>query len=176
MEHSNEYKINLLSIKEDAEYHEYRLDDKFFEIYSGYAVVGGDLDAKISVEPTGNVYSVSVSYQGEVEAICDRCLDSVYYDVEFEKDFIVKLHNGEYEEDEDIINIPSKDAILDIGHIMIEDLCLELPMVLMHEDGECNPEMISKLAALSIDKMPEDGIEKDEDGVDLRWEALKKLK
>lgn len=177
MEQSNEYKINLLSIKEQTETYGYKLDnDKFFEIYSGYVVVGGDVDVKVSIKQTGNSYSLSISYNGEVEATCDRCLDLLYYDVDFEREFLIKLHDGEYEEDEDLINVPSKDPILDIGHIMIEDLCLELPMVLLHEDGGCNPEMISKLEALSIDNLPEDGTEKDENGIDLRWEALKKLK
>lgn len=170
------YGINLLSVTSDLEVFEYHLDDVFFSAFDNSVIHGGDVDVKCSISLSGNVYRVSMSYVGEIKSVCDRCLSDVYFDVDFDRDFVIRFTDGEYDEDEDYIDIPRKDGVIDLSTVMYGDLVLSLPMVVMHEDGECDDEMMKEYSNIMVDDIPEDGIEKDEDGIDLRWGELKKIR
>lgn len=170
------YKINLLSVTSDLEVFEYHIDDVFFNRIEGSAILGGDVDVKCSISLSGNAYSVSMSYSGEIMSVCDRCLSDVYFDVDFCRNFIIRFTDGSYDEDEDYIDIPRKDGVIDISEVIYSDLALSLPMVVTHEDGQCDEDMMKEYANMMVGEIPQDGVEKDEEGIDLRWGELKKLR
>lgn len=176
MNFGNRYNVNLLSITSEAEVFEYHIDDNFFANIEDSILTGGDIDVKCTISLTGNVYSASISYTGEIKTSCDRCLADIYYDADFSRDFVIRFTDDQYDEDEDYIDIPRKDGIIDLSGIIYSDLVLSLPMVVMHEEGECDEEMLGQYSNIFVDDIPEDGIEKDENGVDVRWQELKKLR
>lgn len=176
MDQKSIYNVSLLSVTHQEWSNLYHIGDEFFSTEKSTLISSADIEAEVKIKHTGNVFSVSISYNGEVKTECNRCLDDVYYDVDFTHDFVVKISDDTYDEDDDIVTIPEKVNCINLAHIIREDIELSLPMITVHEDGECNPDTIEKLNSISRDRIPEDGIEKDENGIDERWAALKQLK
>ena len=62
----------------------------------------------------------------------------------------------------------------------VETVLLCIPIMHVHADGECNPDMLKALdshAATSVaDEQPDDEEQNDSGMADPRWEALRKLK
>ncbi len=73
--------------------------------------------------------------------------------------------------DDDILVVGPSEHILELHHYLYEYAHLGLPARVVHDDeSECNQKALEILRDLKIDDRDED------DDVDPRWEALKKLK
>lgn len=116
--------------------------------------------------------------EGYVVATCDRCLGDLEVDIYSERDLVVKFGDEYREESDEILIIPEKEGVLDLHWLLYEEAVLNLPLQRIHPEGECDPEMEAIFQRLSVDTADEeqDGVEKDDEGIDLRWAALKKLK
>lgn len=167
-----DYTVNLLSLKEDWELFSFALEDAFFRHGEG-RIHGGSVDVSLRARRISSAYELELQYDGEVEATCDRCLDPVVYDVAFDRAFVVKLEDiPEIVEDEDIIHLPLKESVLHLGPIMREDLELDLPIILLHEEGDCNTDMMQRFNAMEVSELHEEPAPaKDE-----RWAKLEGLK
>lgn len=176
---TNLYKINLKSLKEGEHKFDYLLDATFFASIEDSFVMDGEVDAQVIVLKRGDLYQVNILVDGYVLLTCDRCLGTLDEDVYSERDLIVKLGVEQGEESEEVLILPEREGVLNLHWLLYEEVVLSLPMQRMHEDGACDEAMLARLASLSgnaEDSTQTDGVERDEDGVDLRWAALKKLK
>ena len=80
----------------------------------------------------------------------------------------VRFSDSEVSDDEQVVILPEEAHELDLTPWMYEFVAVRLPMQHTHPDGECDPEMVKYIA--------EEEQKHDDDYVDPRWEALKKLK
>lgn len=70
-------------------------------------------------------YRLDVQVKGQVQLVCDRCLDPMDVDVDVEED-----------------DVETEDAKqLNLAWIAYELIVTDLPMIHVHEEGQCNPEM-----------------------------------
>lgn len=176
--HTDLYKIKLRSLSEGDHQYDWRLDDAYFTRLSEGTLLGGEVFVDLDLRRTGEVFSLHFFYEGSVTTTCDRCLEPVSLDVEDERELVVKFgHNPEDSTDE-ILIVDQHDGVLDLEWLLYEDVLLALPLQHMHAEGECSPEMMAVYAEVATDEVhePEEAIERDEDGVDERWAALKQLK
>ncbi|MDY3090161.1 MAG: DUF177 domain-containing protein [Porphyromonas sp.] len=172
------YKINLKSLREGEHQFDYFLDKAYFEAIEGSFILDGEVDAEVRVLKRGDLYQVNILVDGYAVVSCDRCLGDLEEDVYSERDLVVKFGSEYREESDEVLVIPAQEGVLDLHWMLYEDVVLSLPMQRMHPDGECDSEMTARYASMSsTDVAAEtDGVERDDDGVDLRWAALKKLK
>jgi uncharacterized metal-binding protein YceD (DUF177 family) len=82
---------------------------------------------------------------------------------------IVKFGVKVYEETDEIIVIPEKENTIDVAPYVFEYIHLQLPQRKVHDEGDCDTETIERLNGL-------EGKTQDEETIDPRWEALKKIK
>lgn len=125
---------------------DYKLDDAFFEQLDQNEILGGDVEAKVSVVAREDTFQLHLEVEGEVNVTCDRCLDPVSEPVAAEDDLLIKLasHDGE---DDDCVYIDMTHPVFDLGWLLYEEISVSLPIVSRHQPGECNPQMEELLQA-----------------------------
>ncbi len=186
--------LKLLKVKNEAKREEFRLrlagvadgkhsfsivcDKTFFELAELSQLQDGQLDLQIEMLKTEKMLDLRFHFEGDVVTTCDRCLDDITINLNFDETLIVNLvsHPEEdFENDENIWMIDENAYDLDIFHFVYESIMLALPQVIMHSDDEegnstCNAEVLKRLEELSGTQ------NEDSEEIDPRWEALKNLK
>lgn len=170
------YKIDLKAMQGGAEMRSLVANDEFFAEVQGPEIQHGNVSLDLTVSEVAGAFKVTFSFDGEVEVICDRCLEPMVQPVSGEAELRVKL--GEtYEDDGDIIQVPEEDGVLDISWQVYEQIALQIPIRHVHADGECKAEMQEVLSEHEAGRSEtrSEGKEVKETPTDPRWDALKKL-
>lgn len=178
--HTDQYTIKLRSLSEGDHEYDWTLDGAYFARLSEGTILGGEVFVDLDLRRTGEVFSLRFFYDGYVTTTCDRCLEPVDLPVEDERELVVKFGHNPDESTDEILIVDEQQGILDLEWLLYEDVILALPLQHMHPEGECNAEMMAVYADVATDEVrsdDEDGpIQRDEDGIDERWAALKQLR
>ena len=133
---------------------------KFADIY--------DIDAIITLLKEENMLSFRFNFKGSMVVLCDLCLDELEIDIDSENNLYVKFSDHYTEEGDDIIEIPVLEHKIDLKEYVYQYIILAKPMKCSHKEGECDEDMLERLAQLNTEIIAEE--------VDPRWEALKNIK
>ena len=125
---------------------------EFFDSFENSEILDAHLDADVRVEKSGRYIGVDCDVRGEVTVECDRCLDELDMPIDVEIKLSVKYGSEESSEDpqqgeREVIFIPETDAEMDMSQIIYDYVCLSLPMQRMHDEGDCNPEVMKRYGA-----------------------------
>ena len=176
-----EYSITFTSLKEGSHDFKYELNNEFFEHFNYADIEGADVALDVVLEKKPNMIVVDFHAKGKLKVMCDRCTDELLYPVEGNDQVIFKL-SEEAVEDEKIYIVGENEVSINIAEPFYEFVSLLLPARRIHEEGECNQEMLEQIDDyLMIESDREEEIEEDPDesedtNTDPRWDALKKLK
>ena len=185
------YKVDLKSIQQDSEEHEYLLDNQFFANIGGEDIQKGKINICLTISKTGGVFDLSFSLNGIVIIPCDRCLDDMDFPIETTAHLIVKLGKDFSEESDEIVVIPEAEGVINLAWFLYEFVALAIPIKHVHAPGKCNKQMTSKLKKHSAksddDEQSFDADDTDdviitddepdnEEKTDPRWDALKGFK
>ena len=161
-------------------YHDFELSlgTAFFKEFEALSASGGNLKANIRMEKQERMLIFEFNISGTIDLTCDRCLEVYAQKVNIDKTLFVKLQNGVseiVEESEDVILISDQDSDFDVSHYIYEFISLSLPMRRIHgvdDKGNdlCNLEMVDLL------EKKKSTHQENEESIDPRWDALKKLK
>ena len=66
--------------------------------------------------------------------------------VSSESTLTVHFTDGEADYDGEVMQVPAAEAEIDLAHYIYESIVLALPYRRVHPDGECNPEMVARIA------------------------------
>lgn len=183
---------NLLKVKNDPKQEELRLrisgvesgnysfsidcDNRFFELAEIPDLQEGLVKLQIEMEISEKIINLDFHFDGYVMMPCDRCLELVKVDLNFDEHLLVKLIPllGETQEEDEMWLVDETAYELDLFHYVYESITLALPLRIVHPEDEngnstCDPEILKKLEELT-NPTPK------EDEIDPRWEALKKIK
>ena len=133
---------------------------EFFDAFENSEILDAHLDADVVVEKSGRYIGVDCDVRGVVVVECDRCLDELEMPVDVEIRLSVKYGDEETSEEpqpgeREVIFIPETEAELDLSQIIYDYVCLSLPMQRIHEEGECNPEVMKHYGAPAEREVPE---------------------
>lgn len=183
MDTQGTYTIDLLNMRADAATFHYVLDDAFFRAAESHLLRGGQVEANLTVKKTGGAFRFDFHLAGTVTVTCDRCLEDMLLPVEAECGMTVRL-GEEYVDDGDIVTVPHEEGRINIAWNLYEFVALEVPIQHVHEDGQCNEEMLNRLhehlAHEGGDDAGECACETEErpdkdKPIDPRWNDLKKI-
>ncbi|MBN1989139.1 MAG: DUF177 domain-containing protein [Bacteroidales bacterium] len=171
------YSIFFKGLKVGIHDFEFDIDDKFFELFEESEVKNGKLLAKICLEKRNNMLEVTVNITGNVEVLCDRCLEYFSLPTSYNGKFYVRYGENEVDDDEYIVISPDESE-LNLAQYIYESTWLSLPYKRYHgikgtDQKACNQEMLSKIGYISNDTPEED--EPEEEPVDPRWNKLRDL-
>lgn len=122
---------------------------EFFESFENSEILDADLQAEVETEKSGQYIGIDCHISGTVSVACDRCLEPLTVPVETEARLSVKFGTGgEDDGDEDgssdreIVWLPKDNTDFDLAQVIYDYVCLSLPLLRMHPEGECNPQVM----------------------------------
>lgn len=177
MKYLKKYKIPFSGLSTGKHNFEFDIDEQFFECFEHSIVKKGQLTANVELQKQENMLVVEFDIQGEIRLTCDVCLQDFDSPVEIEERVLVKFVNDEWDEtSEEIIVLSHNDYELDISTLLYEFINVSVPYYIKcDEQGDglnCDPEMLTRLQ----NERTESTDSNEEQTVDPRWEALKKIK
>jgi uncharacterized metal-binding protein YceD (DUF177 family) len=164
--------IGFENLKLGKRDYKFLVDTAFFkelgysEIQEGKVIVNGVLTQ------SERLIELDLNFKGEVIVPCDRCGEDYSQNVSFDEYVVVKF-GAEQDEDEGIIILKRGEIDFDISHYLYESILLSLPTLRIHPEIKGKPRCDDALMA-KIKKGVNDT--KNNDDIDPRWAALKKLK
>lgn len=148
-ENTQDIIIPLKGLQKGAHSFEYAIDGKFFQTFENTQIKEADCSIKAEVVRRNTLMNVSCRIGGFVVVECDRCLDDLVLKVDVERDLTVGFGNVDIDDagdEEDVIVVSEGDDSVDISQFVYDYICLSLPIVKVHQDGKCNPDMLSRIS------------------------------
>ena len=189
--------IPFIALKQGSYAFNFEVDDTFFEGLDYSIIHKGEVKVSLILDKKETMLIGHYTIDGVVSTNCDRCTDPVELSVEGEYQLIYK-YGTEPSDDETRVIIHPDSYELDVASDIYELITVSLPARSIHEEGECNEEMMNTMSEylLSPEEEEEDfddedfddddeSEEEDEDGndddddndddTDPRWDVLKNL-
>ena len=168
---NNPYAIPFVGLKLGIHEFEFDIDKSFFESLPYSLIEDGRLIAYLELEKKETMLIANIGIDGFIFSNCDRCGEPINQEIDGE--FTIYYTFGyEESEDENLIVIAPESYQIDITQPLYELISLSLPAKMVHEEGECNEEMV---ALINKYQQPSSDSKPDEDDIDPRWSALKNL-
>ncbi|MCK5703699.1 MAG: DUF177 domain-containing protein [Cyclobacteriaceae bacterium] len=164
-----DYDIELSKLELGQHDFHYQIEDKFFELFDYSLIDHGSLLAEITLDKKTSYISLEFSIKGTIELICDRSLDSFDYDLETEREIVLKFGEEARELSDEIEMIPFNTQLINIGKYLYEFISVSIPMKKLHpryKDESAEDQVI-----FSSKEDEEEMLD-----IDPRWSELKKLK
>lgn len=175
MEKNSIYKIPIVALKNKVHHFEYKIDGTFFNDFENSVVTDlknedSNIEIKVSLEKRDRVIVLLFAIDGNINLVCDRCLDHYKQEVFGDYKLIIQFGgeiNQDNDDDDDIILIPANSDFIDVSKPIYDYILLSIPIQHIHSNlDKCNKEMISFLNKEKEKKQE----------IDPRWEILNKLK
>ena len=163
------FKIDLKGLSTENACFEFSLDKAYFDAIGSEDLKGGDLHTTLQARKVAGNFELSFHTEGVVTVTCDLCLDDMSLPIATDNKLVARL-GDEFDDSDEYIVIPADEGILDVAWLIYEFVALAVPMRHVHEEGQCNPDMIRRIEQLVVDSSDDD------EAVDPRWNELKKLK
>lgn len=163
------FEIPFVGLKIGIHEFEFEIVDEFFESLPYSLIEKGSLKAFLSLEKKETMLVAYFEVEGTVKAECARCNEEMDEFISGEMELIYKFGHEEID-DENLIVISPDSYEIDVRQPLYELIIVSLPSRSIHEEGECDEEMV-KL----IDKFQSKTNSTNDDETDPRWSALKNL-
>ena len=115
---------------------------------------------KVSVIRHQTLLDVVCEIGGFVVVECDRCLEDLTLKVDIEPHLTVGFGTVDVDEtgevDDDVLVIDRSESELSLDQFVYDYICLSLPIVKVHPEGKCNPEMLHFISEAESAKEQED--------------------
>ncbi len=121
--------------------YDFVLDKAFFDKIEDSIVEDAQLKASLLLEKKETMMIGHFSMEGEVVVFCNKCNDLLTEEVEGAFRIVYKFGNEESEDES--LRILSPDLFeLDVFDTLYELIVVSLPARMIHDEGDCNPEVM----------------------------------
>ena len=174
MSWKSKYDIEYKGLSEGIHDFDFEVDSKFFEHFEESLIDNCNILVVVLLEKRSSFLNLHFKIKGNVELICDRCLEPYLHKIKHETDVFVKFGETESEEGDNVIWVLPEEHHINIAQLIYEFAVLSIPIRHVHPkkangERECNKEMIEKL------KIYKASSKEDKSKTDPRWDALKNL-
>ena len=165
-----QFVIQFSGLKLGLHEFEFELGNLFFERFDIEDITTGNLKVNFSLEKKENSMLFEFSYTGTVSTFCDRCLESLDIPIDGNNELHIKFADETSYENDELIVLGSEEYKIDIAPILYEFISLEIPLRKVHDEKDCNQDVINRLDATDNEAPI------NEEDVPSVWDTLKKLK
>jgi uncharacterized metal-binding protein YceD (DUF177 family) len=167
--------IPFSGLSQGEHHFNFEIGNKFFEQIENSLIKKGNAIVDIQLIKMSVMLQMHMSFTGQAQIECDRCLGEVFIPLSGKDELIVKLGGEEINDSSNIITIGAKDAEVDITLFVYEMIALNLPFrkipcEILNDTSVCDQEMLLKLEQLRRDELPQS------DETNPLWESLNKLR
>ncbi|MBO7305937.1 MAG: DUF177 domain-containing protein, partial [Bacteroidales bacterium] len=150
MADNKEFIIQIKGMQIGKHHYDFPIEGSFFKEFDNSLILDANLDAEVELEKGSGWINVTCSITGDVTVECDRCLEDLVIPMDFECTMAVKFAKSvENSDNDEFIIMDPTDGELDLTQFLYDYVCINLPLQKVHNEGECNPEMIAKLKNVS---------------------------
>lgn len=173
-----EYIIPFSGMKIGNYQFNYNIGKEFFDAFEYSEIKDGNLKVTVSVNKSETMMVMNFEVNGLIVLECDTCLGEVEKSVSNEYRQIFKFSDDEdLKLDDEITYINSSEFEVNLAPFIIEFVNLSKPNKISHKKGECDESLVAVLDEyLLVKETEEDKEEIEDEEIDPRWNALKKLK
>ena len=146
--------IGLDGLKAGSSRFDVHADGKFFGDFENSEILDADVDVAVEVEKSAAAILLDCQVKGTVTVACDRCLADLTLPVEREIRLDVRFGRGKAGQEADgreIVFLPDRETGLDLGQIIYDYVYTALPLVRVHPDGGCDPEVVKYLGVAKVE-------------------------
>lgn len=172
LKHSKTYEIKFSGLTPGNHLFEWSLEPTFFNSYGNEEILDSKLHVAVSLEKKERFMKLYFHIIGAIKTLCDRCGDEVWIDIEANEELLVRFSTETDMTDDEVIFLDSSEYKIDIGHYFYEFAYLAIPQKRTHTSGECSTEYEDFFE----EPLDENKAIVNNNQIDPRWEALKKLK
>ena len=169
MELNKQYSIAYKGLKNSSFDFVFEVDNALFAAYECRDIRGGKCRVEATMLKAEHQLDFDFTIEGEVICECDRCLEDCPIAIDYEGDLVVKFSDETDYYDGDVMWISPADDVVDLTQYIYESIVLSLPYSRVHEEGECNPEMLASFTEISeeeLEKLEAQAEESDVVGLD----------
>jgi uncharacterized protein len=146
----NQYIIPFKGLKEGKHNFQFQIKKKFFEENETLEIPDGLLDVDVILSKKSTFLFLEISIRGEIEMVCDRCLEVFRDTLNYVGQLYVKFKEEPEEPDENVMFLHPNEDSLDLSQYLFDSIGLSIPIQRVHPvnaDGEpgCNKDMLSIL-------------------------------
>ena len=170
MDKFRNYDIVFSGLKNGKHEFRFEIDKKFFQLFdTEQEFTDPKIVADVFMMKHSTFLEFEIKISGTVNLVCDITTENFDHDIENEIKVLVKF-GAEYDDsEEDVITIPSTDHAFNVAQLIYEVVMLSIPMKKISPNvSDEDLEILEKFS-------PKEEVEEEQD-IDPRWEALKKLK
>jgi uncharacterized protein len=169
---NDQFIIPFKGLKEGKHSFVFEVDDWFFDDFEGSEITKGEVHIEVELDKKATMLLLNFDLTGTVFVACDRCLDDLEMQVDYQTELFVKFGDETEEQTEEILVLSHHEFELDVTQHIYEFIHLSLPYKRVHPNDKkgkstCNAEMIKKLDEYIIHESDNDN--------DPRWDGLKNL-
>ena len=172
MGYLKKYRINFRDLEIGTHNFTFEIEDRFFANFEKSEIQEGKVKTWVELTKEERLMTLDIVIQGEVNVMCDRCLDYFMYPIYFKGTLYVKPEEEAEEDNDEVIKIAPDDSFINLAQYFYESIHLALPLKRTHPDDEngnstCNSEMLELLKQHQK--------EANKETIDPRWEKLKHI-
>lgn len=124
---------------------EHAIDSKMLTSVENSLLKGGSLTATITAQQAPKGLKLTIATHGKGLVECDRCLEDMEVDIDTCNELTI-LSADRYEDADDVIYVEQGRKELDLWPFVYDFIALAIPLTHSHPEGQCNPEMESRLS------------------------------
>lgn len=142
-------------------------DEKIFEGSGNEDIIKADFNIFLKLYKTGNMMNLDFNFEGIVTMPCDRCNDEMELNLEGDSKLVVKYGQSHHEDLDEMIVLEDHEHEFDLTQYIYESLSLLIPARHVHDEKDCNQEILKALHITEEKNSTEN--------IDPRWEKLKNI-
>jgi uncharacterized metal-binding protein YceD (DUF177 family) len=123
----------------------FEIGEPFFQAFENGQIKDADCSVKVSVVRHQTLLDIVCEIGGFVVVECDRCLEDLTLKVDIAPHLTVGFGTVDVDDEaaeDDVLVVDPSESELSLDQFVYDYICLSLPLVKVHPDGKCNPEML----------------------------------
>ena len=123
----------------------FEIGEPFFQAFENGQIKDADCSVKVSVMRHQTLLDIVCEIGGFVVVECDRCLEDLTLKVDIAPHLTVGFGTVDVDDlgaEDDVQVVDHAESELNLNQFVYDYICLGLPLVKVHPEGKCNPEML----------------------------------
>lgn len=172
------YSLNVARMKPGKNEEDFHIGPEFFDHFEVSPVKTGVVDAHLKMHKYGTHVDVVFQMRGWIELNCDRCGEPYEHEFEIEERIIYSFDSDMDFEGYEVMYVNSGEDKLDISQELYDFVQISIPLRKVPDTDVhlCAPDVLKALGLNERGEVKKIKQEKEEEEIDPRWAALKKLK
>ena len=147
--------IPIVGLSNGEHNYSFSIGNSFFEQFGNEEIKSSDIAVDVVIKKSSAWMGVTCSIYGSVVVECDRCLEDCPIAIDYNDNLLVKFSDETDYYDGEVMWISPAEDMVDLTQYIYESIVLSLPYSRVHQEGECNPEMLASFSEITEEELEE---------------------